>query len=93
MYFNILLALHLLSPAVLAMPSSFAMPGSAMPQPKGGPGLIENLLHGILNDVQTQIKDVLSKNQPGQDFNRSPKPVTCFVPGLDKCCVCKFSES
>ncbi len=88
MHFNTALALQL-SLASLA----FAIPQrpSQMPSSKGGPGLIDDLLQGNLNDMQKQIKDYLGKAQSSQDFSRMPKPPTCSIPGFDKCCVCEYS--
>jgi len=58
-------------------------------QREAAPGLIDDLLTGLLGPVTQLIKDILTGVTSGvADSVISPKPLIC-LPALDKCCVCK----
>ena len=53
------------------------------------PGIIDDILTGILSNVGQLIKDVLSGAKSAIDDTKSDKPLACSLLATDKCCVCK----
>ncbi|CAA9962145.1 hypothetical protein CFE70_005547 [Pyrenophora teres f. teres 0-1] len=51
------------------------------------PGIIDNILTGILSGVGQLIKDVLSGAKSAIDDTKSNKPLTCSFLATDKCCI------
>lgn len=82
MFHRLLLALPLLSLSFLAI-------ASPLEQREAAPGLIEDLLVGTLNSIQSLIKGILSGAVSGITDEVAPKPLLC---ALDACCVCKFAR-
>lgn len=56
------------------------------------PGIIDDILTGILSGVGQLIKDVLSGAKSAIDDTKSNKPITCSIFTTDKCCVCKSTS-
>ena len=81
-FHNLVLALPLLSLTFLALASPFE-------QREAAPGLIDDLLKGILSQVVQLIKDVLTGAKSGIDNNKSKKPIICLS-AIDSCCACTF---
>ncbi|PSN62739.1 heme peroxidase, partial [Corynespora cassiicola Philippines] len=71
--------LPLLSLAFLAI-------ASPLEQREAAPGLIEDLLTGVLNAITQLIKDILSGAKSGMSDEISSKPLICLS-SLDVCCV------
>jgi len=59
---------------------------------EAAPGRIEDLLKGILNAVQKQIKEIITGAKSGITDEISNKPLVCLQ-AVDKCCVCKYRRS
>jgi hypothetical protein len=78
--------------ALLALPLlSLASPAFATPleQREAAPGLIDDLLTGVLDPILQTIKDILTGVKSGvADGEISSKPLICLST-VDKCCVCK----
>ncbi|KAF9701023.1 hypothetical protein EKO04_000851 [Ascochyta lentis] len=79
MFYRIILALPFLSLTFLAL-------ASPLEQREAAPGLIDDLLRGILSQVQQLIKDVLAGAKSGIDNTKSNKPVVCLSV-IDSCCA------
>ncbi|KAH7401333.1 ligninase LG6 precursor [Pyrenochaeta sp. MPI-SDFR-AT-0127] len=78
---NIVLALYL---------SSLSLPILASPlqEREAAPGLIDELLGGVLVGIPQLIKQLLDGTKSAIDDTRSAKSLTCSLPLLkDKCCV------
>ncbi len=73
-----------------ALPLLTIVLASPLEQREAAPGLIDDLLKGILPPVAQIIKEVLSGAKSGIDNNKSNKPVVCLS-AIDSCCVCKFT--
>jgi hypothetical protein len=73
-------------PVLLLATSAIATP---LEQREAAPGLIEDLLTGILNPIQQLIKDIISGVKSGITDEISSKPLVCLQ-ALDSCCVCKY---
>ncbi|KAH9879757.1 hypothetical protein J1614_001780 [Plenodomus biglobosus] len=86
----------LLPKAMLAASLAFLPLATANPveRREAQPGLIDELLTGVLTPVTQLITDVLSGTTSAIDNGISKKPFTCSLPLLssDKCCVCKSSS-
>lgn len=85
MFHKLILALPLLSLTFLAL-------ASPLEQREAAPGIIDDLLKGVLSQVAQLIKDVLSGSKSGIDDFKNNKPLIC-LPALDQCCVCKYFSS
>lgn len=83
MFHKLILALPLLSLTFLAL-------ASPLEQREAAPGLIDDLLKGVLSQIQQLIKDVLAGVKSGIDNNKSNKPVICLT-AIDSCCACEHS--
>lgn len=81
MFYKLIHALPLLSLSLLAL-------AGPLEQRDPTPGLIDDLLNGILTAVGQLIKDVLSGAKSGIDNTISNKPLLCLQ-SVDACCVCK----
>jgi hypothetical protein len=81
MLYRFIRVLPLLSLSLLAL-------ASPLEQRDPAPGLIDNLLNGILSAVSQLIKDVLNGVKSGIDNTKNNKPLLC-LPSLDACCPCK----
>lgn len=81
MFYKLIHALPLLSLALLTL-------AGPLERRDPTPGLIDDLLNGILSAVAQLIKDVLSGAKSGIDNNKSNKPALCLS-SIDACCVCK----
>ncbi|KAJ4990785.1 peroxidase [Stagonosporopsis vannaccii] len=79
MFHNLILALPLLSLTFLAL-------ASPLEQREAAPGLIDDLLKGVLSQVAQLIKDVLSGAKSGIDDFKNNKPLICLQT-IDQCCV------
>ncbi|KAF1946592.1 ligninase LG6 precursor [Clathrospora elynae] len=70
---------------------ALSLQASARPlqQREASPGIIEDLLTGILTPITQLIKDVLSEAKSAIDDTKSSKPLTCslLLLGSDRCCV------
>lgn len=82
MLHNLILALPLLSFTFLALASPLEQRGAA-------PGLIDDLLKGLLPEIAQLIKDVLTGVKSGIDNTKSNKPIVCLS-AIDSCCACTF---
>ena len=82
MLHKLLLALPLLSFAFFAI-------ASPLEQREAAPGLIDDLLKGVLPELAKLIKDVLAGVKSGIDNNKSNKPIVCLS-AIDSCCACTF---
>ena len=85
MFRKLALALPLLSLTFLAL-------ASPLEQREAAPGLIENLLKGVLPPIVQLIKDILTDVKSGIDNNKSNKPLICLS-AIDSCCVCTFASN
>lgn len=83
MLHQIIFALPLLSLAFLAL-------ASPLEQREATPGLIDDLLRGVLPEIAKLIKEVLAGVKSGIDNNKSNKPIVCLS-AIDSCCACTFS--
>ncbi|KAF2466602.1 heme peroxidase [Lindgomyces ingoldianus] len=79
MFRKFVLALPLLSVVYLAI-------ASPVKQRSPAPGLIDDLLKGVLSPIGQLIKDILNGITSGQSGELSSKPLIC-LPSLDECCV------
>jgi hypothetical protein len=61
---------------------------SPLEQREAAPGIIEDLLKGVLPAVAQLIKDVLAGVKSAIDDTKSNKPLTCSL-SSNKCCACK----
>lgn len=77
---NLILALPLLSIAYLAV-------ATPLDQREASPGLIDDLLGGLLSTVGQLIKDILTGVKSGISDEISSKPLLCLS-AVDKCCIC-----
>ena len=85
MFHKLILALPLISLTFLVL-------ASPLEQREAAPGLIDDLLKGILSQVAQVIKDVLAGVKSGIDENKSNKPIICLS-ATDSCCACTFAFS
>lgn len=81
MFYKLIHALPLLALSLLAL-------ASPLEQREPTPGLIDNILNGVLSAVGQLIKDVLNGVKSGIDNAKTNKPLIC-LPSLDACCPCK----
>lgn len=81
MFHKLILLLPLLSFTFLAL-------ASPLEQREAAPGLIDDLLKGVLSQVAQLIKDVLSGAKSGIDDFKDNKPIICLS-AIDQCCTCK----
>ncbi|KAF1362402.1 heme peroxidase [Lizonia empirigonia] len=79
MFHKLILTLPLLSLTLLAL-------ASPLEQREAAPGLIDDLLKGVLSPIEQLIKDVLAGVKSGIDDNKSNKPVICLT-AIDSCCA------
>jgi hypothetical protein len=70
---------------------SLLVAASPLEQREAAPGIIEDLLKGILTAVAQLIKDVLAGVKSAIDDDKSNKPLTCSILTSNKCCVCRFT--
>lgn len=77
MLHKLLLTFPLLSLAFLSL---------ASPLEPRAPGLIDNLLTGVLSGIPKLIKDILDATVSGLSDQISSKPLSC---ALDACCICE----
>ncbi|KAF3004816.1 hypothetical protein E8E13_003663 [Curvularia kusanoi] len=78
MFHRLVLALPLLSLTLLAL-------AGPLQQREAAPGLIDDLLKGVLPEIAKLIKDVLTGVKSAIDNNKSNKPLLC-IPSIDVCC-------
>lgn len=83
MFHRLVLALPLLSLALLTL-------ASPLEQREAAPGLIDDLLKGVLTEIGKLIKDVLAGAKSAIDNTKNNKPAIC-IPSIDVCCPCKFA--
>lgn len=81
--------LHKLILALLPLSSTFLAVASPLEQREAAPGLIDDLLKGLLPAIPQLIKDVLTGVKSGIDNNKSNKPLICLS-AIDSCCACTF---
>ncbi|KAJ4300732.1 hypothetical protein N0V90_002820 [Kalmusia sp. IMI 367209] len=80
MFHKVFVALPLLSFALLAI-------ATPLDPREAKPGIVEDLLNGVLNEIQQLIKDILTGAKSGvADGVISTKPLICLN-SVDKCCV------
>ena len=87
--------LHILPLAVLAACSPAPIPQDPVQNlsPRApSPGLIEDLLQGVLSPVGDLIKDILDKVTSAQSDEIGSKPVPCLE-SIDPCCKCTYQLS
>lgn len=82
--------LHKLIYTLPILPVTFLALASPLEQRLAAPGLIDDLLNGVLPEVGQLIKDVLAGVKSGIDNNKSNKPIIC-LPSIDACCACTYS--
>jgi hypothetical protein len=58
-------------------------------QREAAPGLIDDLLNGVLSPIAQLIKDILNGVTSSLTDDISSKPLICLST-LDSCCVCKW---
>jgi hypothetical protein len=73
-------------PVLLLASSTIATP---LERREAAPGLVEDLLNGVLNPIQQLIKDIITGVKSGITDEISTKPLVCLQ-SLDSCCVCKY---
>jgi hypothetical protein len=76
-------------PLLLLATSTIAKP---LEQREAAPGLIEDLLKGVLSTIEQQIKDIITGVKSAISDEISNKPAICLQ-SLDKCCVCKLGHT
>ncbi|KAH6637701.1 ligninase LG6 precursor [Boeremia exigua] len=79
MFHKLLLALPLLSLTFLAL-------AGPVEQREAAPGLIDDLLKGVLSPIAQLIKDVLAGTKSGIDDYKTNKPLICLS-AVDSCCA------
>jgi len=79
MLYKLKLALPLLSILILAL-------ANPLERREAAPGLIDDLLTGILSGIQQLISDVLKGVKSAIDNTKQSKPLIC-LPLLDSCCA------
>lgn len=85
MFHRLVLALSLLSLAFLVL-------GGPLEQREAAPGIIDDLIKGVLTEVGKLVKDVLSGAKSAIDNNKNNKPIIC-IPSIDVCCPCTLMPS
>lgn len=83
--------IHRLILALAFLPLAFLALASPLEQREAAPGLIDDLLKGVLPELAKLIKDVLAGVKSGIDNNKSNKPIVCLS-AIDSCCACMFAE-
>jgi hypothetical protein len=73
-------------PLLLLATSAISTP---LEQREAAPGLIGDLLKGVLSTIEQQIKDIITGAKSAISDEISSKPAICLQ-SLDKCCVCKL---
>ncbi|KAF2641323.1 ligninase LG6 precursor [Massarina eburnea CBS 473.64] len=81
--------LHKFIAALPLLSLAFLVAAGPLDLREAAPGIIEDLLTGILNIVQQLIKDVLSGVKSGINDEISAKPLVCLTT-LDPCCPCEL---
>jgi hypothetical protein len=90
-----IIVIKMLRKVVLALPLlalSFLAVATPLEHRAPAPGLIEDLLKGVLSTIGQLIKDVLNGVKSGINNDISNKPLICLST-LDKCCVCEYNNA
>jgi hypothetical protein len=82
-----LFMLHKTRLVLTVLTLSLFVVGSPLEQREAAPGIIEDLLKGVLTAIPQLIKDVLAGVKSAIDDTKSNKPLTCIL-SSNKCCVC-----